>query len=176
MDYQGGALTVSSVIEQEGRDTKGENSIAHGIERGLVRDHTSGIRLAILPQIGTGWIVGVRPIVRSFGVILVRIDVDALRPVGSHTPRAFLHSPVGLGAQAAHRVLGPGLFANDGAMDGLGFVFRNQGHRNVTLGKRGNQEQRYHRSHYIAIVADGWSEPYDMDRLISRLVTPGTIG
>ena len=142
MDDARGALGVARVVQEKGRGAEREHGVAHGIERVLVGHEAAGVDLAVAAHIRAVGILGIGPPVGRLAVVVVGVQVDAFGPVGSDGPGPSLHALVGLGAQAADGVQRPGLLADDGAVDRLGFVLRDQRHREVRgPGTRHGQDQ-----------------------------------
>ena len=131
IDQAGGALGIAGVVQIKSGGAERKDRVAHGIESRAVGSEAVGVGLTIAAGVGAGGVGGVGPPVGGFAVVVVEIEIHALGPLGSDGPGTFPHAPVGVGAQTADGILRPCLLADDGAVDGLRFILRDQRHRNV---------------------------------------------
>ena len=124
VDHARGALGIAGVVQIKSGGAERKDRVAHGIESRPVGGEAVGVDLTIAAEVRAAGVGGVGPPVGGFAVVVVGIEVHAFGPLGSHRPGAFPHAPVGVGAQAPHGILRPGLLADDGAVDRLGFILR----------------------------------------------------
>ena len=149
IDHARGALGIARVVQIKSGGAEREDRVAHGIESRPVGGEAVGVDLAVAAEVRAAGVGGVGPPVGGFAVVVVGIEIHAFRPFGSHRPRALPHAPVGVGAQAPHGILRPCLLADDGAVDRLRFILRDQRHRDVRgPGARGGQDEIDGGPHY----------------------------
>ena len=162
-----GALRVARFVENKGGGTQREDCIAHGVEGGPIGLETR--RVDFVPANGgAGGVVGIGPPVGVVAVIFVRVEVDDLgrSEVTVQGPSFIRFSASMRRRRTESRVQASR--ADNGAVDRLGFVVRDERHRNVRgTGTRQHQHPDQSGSHPNAIVADAGSRKTTENRQLT---------